>query len=163
MKIYLKELCLLLIGITIGYINTSNPLFASTMLDNDTIFIKDTIIIEKIVKETIEKPKVTIPPISKESVLAEIKKQDIPHANIILALSILETGNYTSKLCKTHNNIFGLKKGNSYRRYNNYIECIADYKRLISSRYEGGDYYQFLERIKYAGDPQYTRILRKII
>lgn len=163
MKIYLKEFCLLLLGAMIGYVHTSNPLFASTISDNDTIFIRDTVIVEKIVKEVVEEAKVTIPPISKESVLAEIERQGIPHANIVLAQSILETGNYTSKLCKTHNNIFGLRKGKSYRRYNNYVECIADYKRLISSRYKGGDYYQFLERINYAENPQYTRALRKMI
>jgi flagellum-specific peptidoglycan hydrolase FlgJ len=100
---------------------------------------------------------------AKEKVLAELKKQQIPHANIVLAQSRLETGNYTSKVCKNKNNLFGIRKGNKYKSYNSWKESISDYKRLISSRYKNGDYYQFLERIKYAEDKMYIQSLKEIV
>jgi flagellum-specific peptidoglycan hydrolase FlgJ len=103
-----------------------------------------------------------VPELNEKNVLMQIKKHEIPHPHIVLAQSKLESGNYKSKLTKTHNNIFGIKRGNKYKKYKNYIECIADYKRLISSRYKGGDYYKFLDKIKYA-EKSYTKILKKLV
>ena len=103
-----------------------------------------------------------VPELNEKNVLIQIKKHEIPHPHIVLAQSKLESGNYKSKLTKTHNNIFGIKRGNKYKKYKNYIECIADYKRLISSRYKGGDYYEFLDKIKYA-EKSYTKILKKLV
>ena len=103
-----------------------------------------------------------VPELNEKNVLIQIKKHEIPHPHIVLAQSKLESGNYKSKLTKTHNNIFGIKRGNKYKKYKNYIECIADYKRLISSRYKGGDYYEFLDKIKYA-EKSYTKILKKFV
>lgn len=153
-KNYWKECCLLLIGLILGCLYEKH--FSSLSVNRTTIIqcgtIRDTIYLETV-----------IPNLNKENVLKELKKQEIPHANIVLAQSILETGGYKSKLSKTHNNIFGLKKGNKYRQYNNFIECIADYKKLISSKYKGGDYYVFLEKIKYAEDPNYINLLKGIV
>lgn len=154
-KNYWKECCLLLIGLMLGclYEKHLSPLTIKpqTIIEKDTIVIRDTLLVK------------TIAPINKNSVLEELKKQNIPHANIVLAQSILETGNYTSKLSKTHNNIFGLKKGKEYRKYSDYVECILDYKRLISSKYKGGDYYVFLNKLGYAEDSTYTQKLKNII
>lgn len=149
-----KEGCLLLIGLFIGtlyerYITPSN----------NPILVKDTVVVH----DTIIKSIAAIPPLNETNVLKELKKQNIPHAKIVLAQSKLETGGYTSKLCKTHNNIFGLRKGNSYRRYDNYIACIADYKKRISSKYKGGSYYEFLKRLGYAEDPEYTQKLKGMV
>ena len=156
-KNYWKECCLLLIGIILGCLYQKHFEVSSikevTTIERDTIIKHDTIY-----------AKFVAPPLNKHSVLAELKKQNVPHAHIVLAQSIHETGNYKSKLCKTHNNIFGMKKGNQYKKYNDYIECIEDYKKLISSRYKKGeDYYQFLSRIGYASDPEYNEKLKKII
>lgn len=158
-KNYWKECCLLLIGSLIGctYNMHINPLLIhkTDTINNDTVVIHDTILIK-------EESKVY--PVSKKRVLAELKRQNIPHYKIVLAQSIHETGNYKSQLCVRHNNIFGLKKGNTYRHYNNYVECIADYKKLISNRYKKGeDYYQFLNRIGYASDPDYINKIKKLV
>lgn len=153
-KNYWKECCLLLIGLILGCLYQEHS--SSLPVKNTTIILRDTI------RDTVYAEPI-IPKLSKNSVYLELKKQNIPHPHIVLAQSILETGNYTSKLTKSHNNIFGLRKGNKYRRYDNFIECIADYKRFISSRYSGGDYYAFLERIGYAEDPQYTLLLKNIV
>ena len=96
--------------------------------------------------------------------MESLLKHDIPHPEIVLAQAKLETGNYKSKLCKKHNNLFGLRKGNSYRKYSNYEECVKDYKRLISKRLRPSEnYYAFLVRIKYAEDEQYIKKLKSAV
>jgi flagellum-specific peptidoglycan hydrolase FlgJ len=94
-------------------------------------------------------------------VRAEIIRQGIPHAEIVLAQARLETGNFTSKLCKTKHNIFGIRQGKRYKSYPNWRECVSDYKKRISSRYKGGDYYAFLRRIGYAEDRRYVEKIKK--
>lgn len=93
----------------------------------------------------------------------ELTKNKIPHANIVLAQAKLESGNFKSDLVRTHQNIFGLKKGNRYRRYSHWTECVKDYKKCISDRYDGGNYYAFLNRIGYASHPNYTGLLKDMV
>ena len=154
-KNYWKECCLLLIGLILGclYQKHFDPLPINTQqMMPDTIFISDTIYLEK-----------KVPTLSKATVLDELKKQNIPHANIVLAQAIHETGNFKSKLCKTHNNLFGIRKGNQYKKYESYEHCIADYKRLFSNRYKGGDYYNYLLKIGYAEDPEYIQKIKRYV
>lgn len=102
--------------------------------------------------------------LTKQNVYAELKRQEVPHAEIVLAQSLLETGNYKSKLAHSHSNIFGMRTSKGYKKYKNWSECISDYKKRISSRLKGGEnYYQFLVRIGYAEDPSYTNKLKQWI
>ena len=94
-------------------------------------------------------------------VRAEIIRLGIPHPSVVLAQARLETGNFTSKLCRTKHNIFGIKRGRRYASYANWRDCVADYKKRISSRYKGGDYYAFLMRIGYAQDKRYIQKLKE--
>lgn len=96
-----------------------------------------------------------------EQVSAEIRRQGLPHPDIVLAQARLETGNFTSARCKRDHNLFGIKHRGKYARYSRWQESVADYKRCISARYAGGDYYAFLRRIGYASDPNYERKLRR--
>ena len=93
----------------------------------------------------------------------ELYRQNIQHVPIVLAQAKLESANYTSHVSKSYHNLFGLKKGRKYRKYNTWEESVAAYKQLIQSRYKGGDYYQFLKRIRYAEDPNYIRKLKRIV
>ena len=45
---------------------------------------------------------------TKNEVLAELKRQRVPHAGIVLAQARLETGNFKSALCRKHHNLFGI-------------------------------------------------------
>lgn len=101
--------------------------------------------------------------LNESNLKAELIKNNIPHANIVLAQAKLETGNFKSDLVRTHQNIFGLKKGNRYRRYSHWTECVKDYKKCISDRYDGGSYYAFLNRIGYASHPNYTGLLKEMV
>lgn len=155
-KNYWKEFCLLFIGIFIGvgierYTPDSLPTDRVISIDvkRDTIVSRDTLYVHQ-----------TIVPLNEGNVLAELKRQNIPHSKIVLAQSKLETGNYTSKLCRNKNNLFGIRKGNKYKEYNTWKECISDYKKLFSNRYKGGDYYEYLLKIGYAEDPMYIQKLK---
>ena len=100
---------------------------------------------------------------TREEVAGELHRQRIPHPNIVLAQARLESGNFTSRRCKVDHNLFGIKHGKRYARYRNWRESVADYKNRISSRYKGGDYYDFLLRINYASDKLYTTKLKEIV
>ena len=114
-------------------------------------------------KDPINKPIIKHKKVLNEANLKEeIAKHNIPHGNIVLAQAKLESGNFKSKLTKTHNNIFGLNRGNSYKMYSHWTECVKDYKTRISSKYKGGDYYKFLNKIGYATHPEYTNILKRM-
>ena len=98
-----------------------------------------------------------------EQVSAEIRRQGLPHPDIVLAQARLETGNFTSARCKRDHNLFGIKHRGKYARYSRWQESVTDYKRCISARYVGGDYYAFLRRIGYAKDSQYSAKVRHIV
>ena len=102
-------------------------------------------------------------PLNEKNLKKVLKANNIKHPNIVLAQAKLETGNFTSKVCKSKGNLFGLRKGNQYRRYWHWTESVKAYKKLIQSRYTGGDYLAFLNRIGYAKDPTYIDKLQTIL
>ena len=91
---------------------------------------------------------------------------DLVHADIVYAQAVLETGNFTSRLCLEHNNLFGLynsRKG-EYYKFNHWTESVEAYKKWIQKKYNPPkDYYLFLEEIHYAEDSSYTNKLKFII
>lgn len=101
--------------------------------------------------------------LTEENLKEELSRHNIPHADIVLAQAKLESGNFKSELVKSHQNIFGLRKGSEYRRYDHWTECVLDYKKYISSKYTGGDYYIFLNRIGYATHPEYVNRLKALV
>lgn len=94
-------------------------------------------------------------------VAKELVRQGVPHSQIVLAQARLESGNMKSDFYKRTNNLFGIKHSGRYARYSHWRESVKDYKERISSRYNGGNYYAFLRRIKYASDERYIEKLRK--
>lgn len=146
----IKIAIILLVGVIIG----SAIEHSIKKLEYVNVERVDTLFIEKV--DTLY--------LTKQNVYAELKRQEVPHAEIVLAQSLLETGNYKSKLAHSHSNIFGMRTSKGYKKYKNWSECISDYKKRISSRLKGGEnYYQFLVRIGYAEDPSYTNKLKQWI
>lgn len=96
-----------------------------------------------------------------EQVEKELIRQNVPHHKIVLAQARLETGNFKSKGCRIHHNLFGIKHGKKYARYKTWQDSIKDYKERISSRYKGGNYLLFLKKIKYAKDPKYIHKIKQ--
>lgn len=140
-KTYWKEICLLVLGFMIGTFYSEH--YPKKAPVTNVVIQKDSINIDTLYVKVPYK----VPPLTKENLKAELIRQKIPQHSIVLAQAIHETGNFTSRVCKENNNLFGLRKGNTYRSYSDYSQCVSDYKRLISSRYKGGDYYGFLLRI----------------
>lgn len=84
----------------------------------------------------------------------------------VLAQALLETGYFTSSVCRTYNNTLGLY--NSYKKdyfkFNSWQESILYYKYLIEYRKKKGeDHFIFLKRIGYAEDPGYINKLKRIL
>ena len=141
-----------LVGLIIGALLTFT-LMPKPKEQNNTIRIE-------MVKDSVTKVTKVAKALTEENLKAELNKHKIPHANIVLAQAKLESGNFKSSLVHSHQNIFGLRKGNKYRKYSHWTECVASYKELISSRYKGGNYYAFLKEIGYAEDKKYIEKLK---
>lgn len=117
----------------------------------EKVYVHDTIMIEKHIT------------LNEQNVLNEIHKQELKHPRIVLAQAKLESNNFKSLLTKSHNNFLGIKKNNEYVKYDSWNHCITDYKNRVQNKYNGGDYYLFLQRIRYAEDPDYINKLKAIV
>lgn len=99
---------------------------------------------------------------TRQDVLKELHRQQVPHPTIVLAQARLESGNFKSDFYRKTNNLFGLKKGGRYATYKHWRDSIKDYKKRVSSRYQSGSYYKFLTRIGYAKEKTYIQKVKKI-
>lgn len=93
-----------------------------------------------------------------------LDKYHISNPSIVVAQALLETGYFTSYVCKEKNNLFGLRRPSdgSYYSFRNWEESVKAYKDYVQYKYKGGDYYTFLRKIGYAEDPFYVDKLRSI-
>lgn len=90
---------------------------------------------------------------------------EVKHPTAVLAQAKLESDNFQSSLFKRHNNFLGLynSRKKEYFKFNHWVECILAYKNMVEYKLkEGEDYYQFLDRIGYAENPDYVRIVKQI-
>ena len=102
----------------------------------------------------------------KEGLYDALKYYDIQYPEIVYAQALLETGHFKSVGCLKHNNLFGLynSKAKRYHRFDHWTESVIAYKKWIQERYKSPeDYYKFLDRIRYASDPEYTNKLKQIV
>lgn len=153
-----------LFGVIVGIILYSAFLLGYVLNIHSVIIKKESMdnIVTKI--DTIKKDSVNVT-LTDDSLLEELQARNIAHPKIVLAQAKLETGNYTSKVCLTHNNLFGLRKADgSYYKFNHWKESVQAYKDYVQYKYQSpNDYYQFLENIGYAEDKSYTAKLKKIV
>lgn len=93
-----------------------------------------------------------------------IEEVGLSNQLFVLAQAVLETGHFTSPVCKNYHNLFGLydSKHKDYYRFARWEDSVIGYQKFIQYRYKGGNYLQFLKRIGYAEDPRYTTIVAKI-
>lgn len=82
----------------------------------------------------------------------------------VMAQALLETGHFSSRVCKEYNNLFGLydSRSHDYFRFARWEDSVVGYKRMIQYKYKGGNYLHFLRRIGYAEDTQYINKVAKI-
>ena len=93
-----------------------------------------------------------------------IEEVGLSNQLFVLAQAVLETGHFTSPVCKNYHNLFGLydSKHKDYYRFARWEDSVVGYQKFIQYRYKGGNYLQFLKRIGYAEDPRYTTTVAKI-
>lgn len=103
-------------------------------------------------------------PLTDSAILRELVEQKCMLPAVALAQMKLETGNFTSAICKENKNIAGIRtsrskyvirQNRSHCVYNTYKDCIKDYVR-VQNRY--------LKNIdgKYAESKNYIQTLRAI-
>ena len=82
----------------------------------------------------------------------------------VMAQALLETGHFSSRVCKEYNNLFGLydSKSRDYFRFARWEDSVIGYKKMIQYKYKGGNYLNFLKRIGYAEDPRYISKIAKM-
>lgn len=100
-----------------------------------------------------------------ESLIAEIIRNGIKHPRVVLAQAILETGWFRSRVCHTHNNLFGLRQpwDGEYFRFERWQDSVKAYRTKVQYKYKGGPYLQWLKTLGYAEDPHYTDKLRVLL
>lgn len=112
-----------------------------------------------------KKPLKGLPELTIPNLYAEIKRHNIQHPKVVLAQAILETGWFTSPLCRNRNNLFGLTNPRSgqYYEFNHWTESVRAYYTKVQYRYKGGNYLVWLRDIGYAEDPNYIRSVIKVL
>lgn len=102
--------------------------------------------------------------LNRQNLVAVMKDVGVHHRSIVLAQAILETGNFTSRICREYHNLFGLynSRKKDYYRFARWEDSVIGYKKYIQYKYRKGDYYDFLERIGYAEDKSYVETLKVI-
>ena len=95
----------------------------------------------------------------------EIIRNGIRHPKIVLAQAILETGWFTSPVCRNKHNLFGLTdpRTGKYFEFGHWTESVKAYYTKVQYRYKGGNYLLWLRKIGYAEDPRYVRSLSRIL
>lgn len=90
----------------------------------------------------------------------------IDSPEIVFAQAVLETGHFRSRACKEDNNLFGLYnfRTKQYMKFKHWSESVEAYANYIQYKLKPNeDYYEFLDRIGYAEDPNYIEKVKEIV
>lgn len=101
-------------------------------------------------------------PLTKENLYKALKKHGIKYPKIVLAQAILETGHFSSRVCKDKNNLFGLRHSKGYYDFDHWEESVVAYRDWVQYKYKSGDYLMFLKKIGYASAKDYIYKVRAI-
>lgn len=100
-----------------------------------------------------------------DNLILEIQRAGLKHPKVVLAQAILETGWFKSRVCHTHNNLFGLRQpwDGEYFRFDRWQDSVRAYGTKVQYKYKGGPYLKWLDELGYAEDPQYTAKLAVLL
>lgn len=114
---------------------------------------------------------------TEEKLVEKLIELNIKFPHIALAQAKLETGNYTSKVFRENNNLFGMReakqrittaKGTEHNHayYHTWFESVLDYSfyqcRYLSNIRTEEQYFEYLNQ-SYAEDPNYVTVLKGMI
>jgi hypothetical protein len=114
---------------------------------------------------------------SEEVFINLLKDCNIKYPHIVLAQAKVESGNFTSKVFRQNNNMFGMRKArqrittaesekNTYAYYRDWIDAVYDYamyQSVVMRSVENEDQYFTKLGERYAEDSLYVPKLRNII
>jgi len=100
---------------------------------------------------------------TKEEVYDYLVQIECKYPDIVLVQARHETGNFKSKGARVRKNLFGLWNHDKqeYYTFSCWQESCNEYLCMVQYKYQGGDYYKFLEEIGYATDPIYIQKLKR--
>jgi len=114
---------------------------------------------------------------TEEKFVQLLKDLNVRFPHIVMAQSMLETGQWESKIFRENHNLFGMKEAksrvrtaigtqNNHAYYSNWMESVYDYAfyqcRYLSSIRTENDYFLYLSK-NYAEDPNYVNKLKSAI
>lgn len=114
---------------------------------------------------------------SQQKFIDKIKELNIKHPHITLAQAYLESGQFTSKMFRENNNMFGMKEAKSrinlavgtqhgHAYFNSWEDCLLDYAYYRATYTDKlrteNSFYEYLGR-NYAEDPNYVSKLKSIV
>lgn len=107
----------------------------------------------------------SLPDLTISNLLKEIRRNGIKHEKVVIAQAILETGWFTSSVCRNKNNLFGLTnpRTGKYYEFNHWTESVKAYYTKVQYRYKGGNYLLWLDKIGYAEDKVYVQSLIRLM
>lgn len=110
-------------------------------------------------------PKPELPELTIPNLYVEIIQNGIRYPKIVLAQAILETGWFTSPVCRNKHNLFGLTnpRTGKYFEFDHWTESVWAYYTKVQYRYKGGNYLLWLRNIGYAEDPNYIRAVVRVL
>lgn len=106
------------------------------------------------------------------NLMSEIKRNKIYFPDIVFKQGQVESGNYTSNICKENNNIFGFKvfgswtgmemkfKNRNHLVFKHWTDCVKHYKMHQEKNFKDRYYLQYLSNLGYAESPFYIQTLR---
>lgn len=101
-----------------------------------------------------------------ENYLLVLEFYEVKNPTQVLAQALWETGYFKSYNCRVRNNTLGLvnSKKMEYFTFNHWTESIKLYKETVEYKLKKGeDYYDFLDRIGYAEDPNYIDNIKSML
>ena len=128
--------------------------------------------------EVIGRKSDTVSALDKVTLWQEIKVLDIKFPEFVFAQALLESGNFTSKLARIHNNLFGMKvpskretlairkSKSGYAVYSHWRDSVRDYllfQEYIMKRHNTEkEYIAYISR-RYSETPDYLIKVKKVI
>lgn len=100
-----------------------------------------------------------------EGLIEALEYYEIQFPEIVYAQALLETGHFSSSVCKNYNNLFGLynSKIKDYYSFEHWSDSVKAYRDFVQYKYKGNtDYYTFLVNLPYATDPNYIRKIKQL-
>ena len=114
---------------------------------------------ELVIRQIEEENRNKLTPVNVWDKIVEYK---IEHPRIVFSQVMLETGNLKSDGAKIDNNLFGFYKKGEHKIFDTWEESIIYYKSWQDKKYNGGNYYSFLNKVGYAKDSLYITKLIQI-